>query len=37
MSRIYEALRRVEASQRVLRLDPGSARRPFRVLTVTNN
>jgi cellulose biosynthesis protein BcsQ len=37
MSRIYEALRRAESSERVLRLDPGSARRPFRVLTVTNN
>ena len=37
MSRIYEALQRVEASERVHHLDPGSARRPFRVLTVTNN
>jgi cellulose biosynthesis protein BcsQ len=37
MSRIYEALRSVESSERVLRLDPGSAARPFRVLTVTNN
>ncbi len=37
MSRIYEALRRVESSEQVLPLDPGSASRPYRVLTVTNN
>jgi cellulose biosynthesis protein BcsQ/pSer/pThr/pTyr-binding forkhead associated (FHA) protein len=37
VSRIYDALRRVESADRVRRLDPGSARLPFRVLTVTNN
>ena len=37
MSRIYEALRQVESVARVRRLDPGSASRPFRVLTVANN
>ncbi len=37
MSRIYQALRAVESFERVRRHDPGSAARPFRVLTVTNN
>ena len=37
MSRIYEGLRRLEAFERVRRIDPGSAARPFRVLTVANN
>ena len=37
MSRIHEALQHVESSERVHRLNPESAARPFRVLTVTNN